>query len=89
VATAASLVKYDALAMRTTLALADDALDLARKLARRKRVSLGAAISELVRAGAQLPVPTTERQGLTLVRLPAGSACVTVTAVDELLEEFP
>jgi hypothetical protein len=75
--------------MRTTLTVADDALDLARKLARRKRVSLGEAVSELVRAGAQLPVPTTERQGLTVVRLPAGSARVTVAAVDELLEELP
>jgi hypothetical protein len=75
--------------MRTTLTLADDALDLARRLARRKRVSLGAAVSELVRSGAQRPVPTMERQGLTLVRLPAGSARVTAGAVDELLEELP
>ena len=75
--------------MRTTLSLADDALDLARKLARRKRVSLGEAVSELVRAGAQLPVPTTERQGLTVVRLPAESARVTVATVDALVEEIP
>jgi hypothetical protein len=75
--------------MRTTLTLTDDALDLARKLARRKRVSLGEAVSELVRRGARLPVPTTERHGLTVVRLPAGSARVTVAAVDELLEELP
>lgn len=75
--------------MRTTLTLADDALDLARKLAHRRRVSLGAAVSELVRSGAQRPVPTTERQGLTLVRLPVGSPRVTVGAVDELIEDLP
>ena len=75
--------------MRTTLTLNDDALDLARKLARRKRVSLGEAVSELVRRGAQLPLPTMERQGLTVARLPKGSARVTAAAVEELLEEVP
>jgi hypothetical protein len=80
---------YDADAMRTTLTLADDALALARRLARQKRVTLGEAVTELVRRGAQLPVPTTERHGLTVVRLPAGSARVTVAAVDALLDELP
>lgn len=75
--------------MRTTLTLADDALGLARKLARRKRVTLGEAVSELVRRGAQVPMATTERQGLTVVRLPAGTPRVTVAAVEELLEELP
>jgi hypothetical protein len=75
--------------MRTTLRLSDDALELARKLAHQKRVSLGEAVSELVRRGAQLPVPTTERQGLTLVRLPKDSSRVTAAAIDDLLEEVP
>jgi hypothetical protein len=75
--------------MRTTLALSDDAHELARKLARRKRVSLGEAVSELVRRGAQLPVPTAERHGLTVVRLPKGSSRVTAAAIEDLLEEVP
>lgn len=75
--------------MRTTLTLTNDALDLARKLARQKRVSLGEAVSELVRRGAQLPVPTTERQGLTVVLLPKDSRRVTAAAVEELLEDVP
>jgi hypothetical protein len=75
--------------MRTTLTLSNDALELARKLARRKRLSLGEAVSELVRRGAQLPVPTMERQGLTVVRLPKGSTRVTAAAVEELLEDVP
>ncbi len=75
--------------MRTTLTLADDALGLARKLARRKRVSLGEAVSELVRRGAEVPVPTTDRQGLTVARLPDGTPRVTVAAVEELLEDLP
>jgi hypothetical protein len=75
--------------MRTTLAITDDALELARKLARQKQVSLGEAVSELVRRGARLPVPTTERQGLTVVRLPKGSSRVTAAAIEDLLEELP
>ena len=75
--------------MRTTLTLSDDAIELARKLARQKRVSLGEAVSELVRRGAQLPVPTTERQGLTVVRLPKGSSRVIAASIDDLLEEVP
>jgi hypothetical protein len=71
--------------MRTTLTLANDALALARKLARRNRVSLGEAVSELVRRGARVAMETTKRNGLTLVRLPAGSTRVTVAAVDRLL----
>jgi hypothetical protein len=75
--------------MRTTLSISDDALDLARKLARRKQVTLGEAVSELVRRGARLPLPTAERQGLTVVRLPSGSPRVTAAAVDDLFEEVP
>ena len=75
--------------MRTTLTLSNDAHELARKLAHRKRVSLGDAVSELVRRGAQLPLPTMERQGLTVVRLPKGSARVTAATVEELLEDLP
>jgi hypothetical protein len=75
--------------MRTTLTLSDDAIDLARRLARHKRMSLGEAVSELVRRGAQLPLATTERQGLTVVRLPKDSERVSAAAIEELLEELP
>jgi len=73
--------------MRTTLTLSTDALELARKLAQRKRVSLGAAVSELIKRGGERPVPTMERQGLMVVRLPKGSARVTAAAVAEFLED--
>ncbi len=39
-------------AMRTTLNLEDDALIAAQSLARRRKISLGEAVSELVRKGA-------------------------------------
>ena len=75
--------------MRTTLTLEDDAVALAKKLARRKRLTLGQAVSELVRRGASRPVPTTERHGLTLIRLPERTTPVTVAAVEELLDDLP
>ena len=40
--------------MRTTLNLAEDALIAAQTLARRQQISLGDAVSELVRRGATL-----------------------------------
>ena len=75
--------------MRTTLALDDDVIALAKALARRKRVSVGRAVSELVRRGAHQPIPTQVRAGLTTVRLPEGSPRVTVAAVNALLDEVP
>jgi diphthamide biosynthesis methyltransferase len=75
--------------MRTTLTLSDDAIDIARRLARHKRMSLGEAVSELVRRGAQVPVATTERQGLAVVRLPKDSERVSAAAIEDLLEEQP
>jgi hypothetical protein len=75
--------------MRTTLTLADDAVAVARKLARRKRMTLGQAVSELVRRGASRPVPTSERNGLTLIRLSERTTPVTVASVDELLDDLP
>jgi hypothetical protein len=75
--------------MRTTLTLSDDAIDIARRLARHKRMSLGEAVSELVRRGAEVPVATTERQGLAVVRLPRNSERVSAAAIEELLEELP
>jgi hypothetical protein len=41
--------------MRTTLNLAEDALIAAQTLARRQQISLGDAVSELVRRGANAP----------------------------------
>ena len=75
--------------MRTTLTLEDDAIELARRLARRRRISLGEAVSELVRRGSEVPMPTTERQRFVVVRLPKGSARVEAAAVEDLLEEAP
>ena len=75
--------------MRTTLTLEDDALQIARALARRRRVTLGRAVSDLVRRGARQMLATETRQGLEVVKLPAGSPPVTSARVAELLDELP
>ncbi len=75
--------------MRTTLAIDDDALEAARHLARRRRLSLGKAVSELVRRGVRQPLVTAERNGLAIVQLPPDTPTATAAEVDEELEEFP
>jgi hypothetical protein len=75
--------------MRTTLKIEDDALAQARKLARRKRLTLGQAVSELVRRGSRQPVLTSERHGLFVAQLPRGTPPVSASTVNELLEELP
>jgi hypothetical protein len=75
--------------MRTTLNIADDALELARRVARLNGVSVGEAVSELVRRGARTAMPTIERNGFAVVRLPAGASRVTTTTIDLLLDQPP
>lgn len=75
--------------MRTTLAIEDDALEVARRLAHRRRVTLGQAVSELVRRGARQPLLTAERNGFEVVQLPPDTPTVLSRLVDELLDEFP
>jgi hypothetical protein len=82
-------VCYDTDAMRTTLAIEDDALGLARRMARRKRLTLGQAVSELVRRGARQETAIVERHGLAVVQLPRNTPGVSRVAVDSLLDEQP
>ena len=75
--------------MRTTLNLEEDAADMARRHARRHKLSLGRAVSDLVRRGAQRPLETVVRGGLKVAKLPEGSPAVTSERVSRLLEELP
>ena len=45
--------------MRTTLAIDDDALLFAKTMAQRERISVGQAVSKLLRQAAMAPVATT------------------------------
>ncbi|MGH9379314.1 MAG: hypothetical protein ACRD2Z_01675 [Thermoanaerobaculia bacterium] len=74
---------------RTTLRLEDDALELAKKHAARHRLTLGQAVSELVKQGAERPLVTDERSGLHVVRLSRRSPKVTAALVDRLRDDTP
>ena len=61
----------------------------AKAHARRHRVTLGQAVSELVRQGSERPLVTDERSGLRVVRLGKRSPRVTSRTVDALREDMP
>ena len=77
--------------MRTTVNLAEDAVIAARNVAQRERLSLGDAISELIRRGASVGVvPVRSRQAPRLrgrfALLPARDEVITPQHVRELME---
>lgn len=74
---------------RTTLKLEDEALEVAKAHAARHGVTLGQAVSELVRQGAERPLATEDRSGLRVVRLGRRSPKVTAAVVDRLREDLP
>jgi hypothetical protein len=74
---------------RTTLQLEDDAMTVAKAHAARHRLTLGQAVSELVRQAADRPLVTEDRSGLRVLRLSRRSPRVTTKLVDRLREELP
>lgn len=77
--------------MRTTINLAEDALIAARNIARRERLSLGEAVSELVRRGCAAGEPGFLAKARPALRgrfalLPVRDEIVTPQHVRELLE---
>jgi hypothetical protein len=74
---------------RTTLQLEDDAVEMAKEHAARHRLTLGQAVSSLIRQGAERPMLTTERNGFRVLRLTRRSPTVTAAQIDKLLNELP
>lgn len=76
--------------MRTTLNLEDDALLVAKRFAERQKLSLGEAVSQLVRRGAQHPAdgaaPRASLRG-RFALLPARDEVVTPQHVRDLMEQ--
>lgn len=62
---------------RTTLALDDEAFQLAKNYAKNRSMNLGKAVSELVRRGLQARQAVREINGLLVFELPADSPRVT------------
>ena len=74
--------------MRTTLNLEEDALLAAQALARRQKISLGSAVSSLIRAGSQAapsPALTTALRGRYALA-PVRDEAITTEHVRELME---
>jgi uncharacterized protein YbbK (DUF523 family) len=84
-----SCLCYDVDVPRTTLQLEDDAMKVAKAHAQRHRLTLGQAVSELVRKAAERPLVTEERSGLRVLRLSRRSPKVTTARVDRLREDLP
>lgn len=80
---------YDVYMARTTLKLEDDAMKVARAHAAHHRLTLGQAVSDLVRKAAERPLATEERNGLRVVSLSRRSPKVTDALVDRLREDLP
>jgi hypothetical protein len=74
---------------RTTLQLEDDAMKVAQAHAERHRLTLGQAVSELVRKAAERPLVTDERSGLRVLRLNRRSPKVTSAQIDDLRDDLP
>jgi hypothetical protein len=74
---------------RTTLRLADDVLKTAKAHAARNGLTLGEAVNDLVRKGAERPLITQERSGLQVVRLGRRSPRVTASQIDRLRDDLP
>ena len=63
--------------MRTTLKLHDDVLELAARQAKLRGVSLGKAVSGLLRRGLSASTPAYHKDGVVVFHLPADSPKVT------------
>lgn len=73
--------------MRTTLNLDDDALDILRNYSEQRSMPMGKAASELLRRGANAPVPTRLVDGFVIFDIPPGGPKITTERVKELLED--
>lgn len=73
--------------MRTTINLDDDIAPLVKKYSESRAVSLGKAVSELVRRGIHATRPTRIVNGLLVFDLPPDSPQVTTRSIRELEAE--
>ena len=73
--------------MRTTLTLDDDILELAARQAKLRGVSLGKAVSDLMRRGLSAATPSQDKDGLVVFQLPKDSPKVTTEDVRRIEAE--
>jgi hypothetical protein len=74
-------------AMRTTLALEDDAMGAVQEFSVRRRISLGKAASELIRRGSRYQLGVRKVNGLPVLDALDDIPAITAERVRELLDE--
>jgi hypothetical protein len=74
--------------MRTTLSLDDDLLPQLKTYAESRDITVGKAVSELVRRGLRAPIQTRVVNGFHVIELPPGSPPVTIEHIRKLEEEL-
>jgi hypothetical protein len=74
--------------MRTTLSLDDDLVPRVQTYAESRDITVGKAVSELVRRGLHAPLRTRVVNGFHVVELPSGSPVVTREHIQKLEEEL-
>ena len=73
--------------MRTTLAIDDDVLAVARAMAQQQERSIGEIISDLARRSLRRPSAGGQRNGFPLLSPKPGVAAVTLETVNALRDE--
>jgi hypothetical protein len=76
------------ISMRTTLSLDDDLLPQVKTYAESRDITVGKAVSELVRRGLRAPIQTRVVNGFHVIELPPGSPPVTIEHIRKLEEEL-
>jgi len=74
--------------MRTTLNLDEDALDLVKRYSEARSLSIGKAVSELVKRALTTPLPTREVNGLHVFVLPPDAPPVDTELIERLADEI-
>lgn len=74
--------------MRTTLNLDDDVLRNAKQYADSRSLTMGKAVSELVRKGLRAPVAIRWENGIPVFDVPADGEVITVEHVKKLESEL-
>jgi len=74
--------------MRTTLSLDDDLIPQVKTYAESRDITVGKAVSELVRRGLHTPIQTRVMNGFHVIELPPGSPPVTIEHIRKLAGEL-
>lgn len=75
--------------MRTTLAIDDDVLTVAKAIAQQQHSSVGKVVSDLARRALHPPAAPLSRNGVPLLPVSNRQAVVTLETVNSLRDELP